>query len=345
MIHARHWLDSPCSAALARGRAEAVLDQVTEAEPVLLYGAPLVGEALSLGAYQKPSLAVQDATRGAVPCTRRSSGGNTVFAGEGVFHFALALHDASALMDCPVGRILNRNVRGLLQGLRLLGVPAHYFGRDYVSVAARPGAYIAWDEREDGRVLFEAFIGHARSYVPDASMTAYPARENDPFRGHAPITLAEAAQRSITPEALFDHVVRGYAAMYSMDSSALVSTQITTTVERAEQITTSVTLNDDDALCWSAPYEEAIGFVYAGVRVASDKTVQEVRVGGDYFQNRLGQRAVEQQLIGCATDGTSIGRAINEVYADTRHVIEGIRQMDSIRAVVLAAVQRADSVS
>jgi hypothetical protein len=82
--------------------------------------------------------------------------------------------------------------------------------------------------------------------------------------------------------------------------------------------------------------------VYAGVAVSADHTLSQVRVGGDYFQNRLGQKALEQGLVGSAIDGTSIGRAINDVYADTRHVIEGIRQMDSLRAVVLSAVERGE---
>ncbi len=341
MISARHWLDSPCSARVSRGRAEALLDAVNDDVPVVFYGAALTGEALSLGVHQRSNLAVR-APSASAESVRRSSGGNTVYAGKGVFHFAVAMNSASALMDCPPGRILNRNVRGILQGLRLLGVPSHYFGRDYVSMLSRPGAYIAWDERQDGNVLFEAFFGCDRTYVPTPSAIAYPARSEDPFRGHAPITLHEAAKRSVDEAALFEHLVRGYAAMYQVDASVLDGSMQTAAVARANAIETPVDTGDKE-LSWSPPYEESIGFVYAGVKLAGDATLQRVCVGGDYFQNRLGQQALQERLVGCAIDGTSIGRAINDVYADTRHVIEGVRHMDSLRAVVLSAVEQAQS--
>ena len=316
------------------------MDLVNAEIPVAFYGAPMTGTALSIGAYQREQLALHQAAN--VPVVRRSSGGNTVYAGEGVFHFAVALDDASALMDCPPGRILNRNVRGVLQGLRLCGVAAHYFGRDYVSVISRPGAYIAWDQREDGRVLFEAFVSNAVSFHPEAHHIGYPARENDPYRGHSPVTLQEAAKRSVPSDELFEFLLRGHASVYQLDSTPLSADDLAACVARAEARKAEPQAPVADGLVWSAAYEEAIGFVYAGVAVNADHTLRQARVGGDYFQNRLGQQALEQGLVGCALDGTSIGRAINEVYADTRHVIEGVRQMDSLRAVVLSAVERGE---
>lgn len=339
MKTASHWLDVPAAASVAMGRADALRRLLSEERPAAFYGAPLTGDSLSLGAYQRRALAVSATTSIAV--ARRISGGSAVYAGAGVFYFALALKDASVLMECPPGRILNRNVRGLLQGVRGLGVPAHYFGRDFVSVATRPGAYVAWDERDDGRVLVEAFISHDRSYVPRAEHMAYPPLQADPYRGHAPITLNEAASRPIDAGTLFEQLLRGYAAMYKIDSSALDADAIAQISARrgAPVLASDPALHD--TLSWSAPYEEAIGFVYAGARLGADRSIAQVSVCGDYFQNQLGQRALEQALIGCAADGTALGRAINDVYADPRHVIEGIRQMDSLRAVVLAAAEQA----
>lgn len=340
MTPAHHWLDSPCSAAVSRGRAEALLDLVDAEIPVAFYGAPLTGTALSIGAYQHAQIALHPGAK--VPVVRRSSGGNTVYAGEGVFHFAVALDDASALMDCPPGRILNRNVRGVLQGLRLCGVAAHYFGRDYVSVISRPGAYIAWDQREDGRVLFEVFVSNSASFHPDAQHIAYPARQNDPYRGHLPVTLLEAAKRNVPNDELFERLLRGHASVYQVDSKPLSAEDVAGCVARGVARMAELEPAAAEGLVWSSAYEEAIGFVYAGVAVNADHTLRQVRVGGDYFQNRLGQQALEQGLVGSAIDGTSIGQAINDVYADTRHVIEGIRQMDSLRAVVLSAVERGE---
>lgn len=345
MINARHWLDSPCSAAFALARSAALGERLSDEHPALFYAAPLTGSALALGSYQREAFVSRGVVRGTGPLdvVRRQTGGGAVYAGEGVFYFAAALLNASVLMDCPPGRILNRNVRGLLQGFRLLGVPAHYFGRDFVSVATRPGAFIAWDEREDGRVLFEAFISHTHSYVPEPSLVGYPPLSTDPFRGHMPITLSEARATPVDARELFASVVKGYAAAYRLDAAALDASVIAECMATTTSSETHV--RNDDGLHWSPPYEESIGFVYAGVRLNGSRKIAEVRLGGDYFQSRLGQHAVEQQLVGCTLDGTEIGRVINDVYANARHVIEGIRHMDSLRAVVLSAAEAASGVA
>jgi hypothetical protein len=346
MIAAQYWLDAPCAAGVALRRAEALCGLLTDTRPALFYGARLTGTALALGAYQREAFVVAGAAGTGRPDTvvRRQTGGGAVVAGEGVFYFAVALESASVLMDCPPGRILNRNVRGLLQGFRSLGVPAHYFGRDFVSLATRAGAHVAWHEREDGRVLFEAFISQSKSYVPPASWIAYPPLNADPFRGRPPVTLSDAAQRTVQDDELFAQLIEGYATTYKLDARVLDAAAVAECARQSDMLPKSIA-REDDALAWSPPYEESIGFVYAGVRVSATRQIAQARLGGDYFQSQRGQRAVEEQLIGCSVDGTEIGRVINDVYADTRHVIEGIRQMDSLRAVVLFAAERAADVA
>lgn len=338
MIVAQHWLDSALPARVALRRADALCDRVTDAMPVVFYGAPLTGSALALGAYQRESFVVADAA--GADMVRRRTGGGAVEAGEGIVYFAAVLDGASTLMDCPPGRILNRNVRGLLQGFRQLGVPAHYFGRDFVSLMTRAGAFIAWREREDGRVIVESFISMSRSYVPAANQIAYPPLSTDPFRGRQPITLAEATKRTVADSELFEQLIAGHAAAYKIDARTLDSATMNACVAAAD-VTMPGDAIGDEQLTWSQPYEESIGFVYAGVRLSAERQIAIARLRGDYFQNDRGQRAVEERLVGCNIDGTEIGRAINDVYADSRHVIEGIRQMDSLRAVVLAAAERA----
>src|ERR1700712_317353 len=90
---------------------------LTAERPLALYGATLPG--------------VSEAP------LRRQTGGATVRVGAGISYVALALRDRSTLMACPPGRLLNRNVRGVLQGLRLTGVATNYFGRDFLSLGAR----------------------------------------------------------------------------------------------------------------------------------------------------------------------------------------------------------------
>lgn len=122
------------------------------AEPsdvVRLYGAGLAGDATALGAFQR---------RTGEAALRRSTGGPSTPLDDGVVYFALGLPHASALMDCPRDRVLNRNVRGFLTGLSRGGAPALYFGRDTITVARQPIAFLAWTRAATGAVLLEVFV-------------------------------------------------------------------------------------------------------------------------------------------------------------------------------------------
>ena len=123
MPTARLHIDSDLPAASALARGAALLPGVTRERPVLLYGAELSGAALVLGAHQHAphALRAEALELLALPVLRRRSGGAAVWAGQGLLYFALGLLDASTLMPCPKGKLLNRNVRGLLAGLR--GLP------------------------------------------------------------------------------------------------------------------------------------------------------------------------------------------------------------------------------
>src|SRR4051794_13540266 len=94
--------------ALARGRA--ALDRVTETLPVVAYAAQFGSPAVVLGAYQHAphALRAEALEALALPVLRRTTGGGAVWVSPGVLYLALALRDASVLMACPPGKILNR---------------------------------------------------------------------------------------------------------------------------------------------------------------------------------------------------------------------------------------------
>ncbi|TMA51319.1 MAG: hypothetical protein E6J76_10085 [Deltaproteobacteria bacterium] len=91
----------------------------------------LEGEVLSLGRYH---LAPPPVPGGAVQRWRRHSGGRAFPAGEGFLGLSLVLSHRSAIVgDDPFAlapeQVMNRYVRGILEGLRLVGVAAFYPGR------------------------------------------------------------------------------------------------------------------------------------------------------------------------------------------------------------------------
>lgn len=98
---------------------------------------------------------------------RRLSGGRIVPGGEGFVGIALALPHRSALVGAnpralSAEQVLNRCVRGLLDGLRRLGIEPFYPGRDLVTVGGQAIAVIGLEVMSDGATLFEAVLAMDR---------------------------------------------------------------------------------------------------------------------------------------------------------------------------------------
>ena len=344
MPRARLVLDRPQPAAEALARGQVLAAAVTAERPVAMYAAPLELAAVALGAYQYPGHALQrDAFSAmALPVLRRRSGGATVWAGAGVIYFALGLHDASALMSCPPGKLLNRNVRGLLAGLRGLGVPTHYFGRDFLSFTTDPGAYVAWDEDAQGRVLIEAFVALDTPFVLPAALGGYPAPREPAFRGKLPTTLRQAGATQSVPEVL-QALADGYGRGFELGLEPEPPSETELTAIAQLRSGSSVDVNDDRGLRWAQPVEEAIGFISAGARLDGSGAIADVALGGDFFQHRACPEQLRAALIGGPADAQHIGAALDRVYAARPGLIEGVRSLASLRSALLDALDTAGS--
>jgi lipoate-protein ligase A len=341
MVSGRFQLDTPQrpAAALARGRR--ALAALGPDCPVWLYGAELSAPAVVVGAYQNAAQALRaeafDAS--APPVVRRRTGGAAVLAAPGVLYAALALGDASALMACPPGRILNRNVRGLLAGVRGLGVPAHYFGRDFVSAAAEPFAYTAYTEAAGGRVLLEFFVGLDAAFALPPELDGYPERREPALRGKATTTLREKGATA-SPSAVLAAIAEGYEKAHGVTfERAAVSGAPASDAEAA------VDLEAARRLTWSAPREDAIGFVSAGVALAGDERVRALSLCGDFFQHEACPEQLGARLIGQVPSANHVGAALDAVYGARPGLIEGIRSLNTLRDAILDAASRARATS
>jgi hypothetical protein len=357
MPNARLYIEENVEPAAALERGEALYRSLDTAYPVAMYGATLRGDVWVLGAHQLasqvlplPVLTSSAAEQSSRPfgastpmLVRRASGGVTVRAGEGILYVALGLRDRSALMPCPKARILNRNVRGALQGLRLSGIIAHYFGRDFLSVDARPAAYVGWAAGTDGRVLLEFFLSDRNDCFIPAAELGYPARSDDPLRGKQPWTLREAqisagAREQASGRQLIEHIAHGYQKGF-----AAAFQQMPVPAEWQARPAAARTLGDADsaALHWSHPIEEAIGFVSAGVALDSASKLARVRMCGDFFADDGCGITLERMLIGVEPSTDHIGRAVDAAYGATGPDVEGVRDLRSFQTAILDAVARA----
>lgn len=332
----RLYIDHPRPAAEALARGAALAATLTPERPAALYCCETSVASVALGAYQHAGHALRPEPFEAIalPVVRRQSGGAAVFCAPGVLYVALALNDASVLMGCPPGRILNRNVRGMLAGLRTLSVPAHYFGRDFVSVAGDPCVYVGWDEDAASRVLLEFFVGVETTFALPPGVDGYGERSEPALRGKTPTTLRAARAHYTKMTDVADAVARGYGQGFALE------------LERAEldgaaiANAARVDVREMHGLSWSRPYEEAIGFVSAGVRLDANGCIAALEVGGDFFQQRECPNQLATKLIGAQPDPDTIGAALDAVYAARPGLIEGVRSLTTLRSAILDAIER-----
>ena len=88
-----------------------------------------------------------------------------------------------ALVACDESRLVNRYVRPLLRALTKVGATAHFFGRDWVSVAGRPVAWVGFaHDAGTRRTVFEAVVAVGAPYVVRARESTGGTR---PARGRA----------------------------------------------------------------------------------------------------------------------------------------------------------------
>ena len=346
MPQGRSCFDPPLPAAEALARGRTLAATADDACPVVVYGAPLELSAVVLGAFQHAphALAAEALATLALPVLRRATGGSATWAGEGMLYLALGLRDRSALMACPPAKLLNRNVRGLLVGARSLGVPTHYFGRDFLSFGVDPGVYVAWAESEpEGRVLLEAFVAVDTPFALPSALVGYPTPSEPALRGKTATSLRAAGLGSMPAGTVLQKLAEGYARAHGVafEPCALGAAELSAAT--ALRGTLAVDPAADGGLSWSAPREEAIGFVSAGARLDARGAVAELSLGGDFMQRGGRHQALAAALVGQLPDAPRVGAALDAVYAREPGAIEGVRSLHTLRDAILDACERAQS--
>jgi hypothetical protein len=278
--------------------------------PAVLWVATARDDARLVGAFQR-------ATAGAAGAVaRRGSGGPEVRVAKGTVHVALSLASPDALTPCGESRIVNRSVRPLLRALtKVTGRPAHFFGRDWVSVAHRPVAWAGFaHDAGTRRTVFEAFVGVRAPFAdgPRASLL-----------DKAAVALEAALDRPLDPAKVADAVADAYLAAYVAEEVEVPAPE-----DGADAGGDAGDLGAEPP--WAATREEAIGTVAAGPDASG-----VLRVGGDLLVSRdalarLERRAAEAEI-------ADVGRVVDETLGAPGVALDGVRTLESVRDVIIAA--------
>jgi hypothetical protein len=275
----------------------------------------IVTEAYVLGALQRGCGAPEGA-----PLVRRVSGGALVHVGPGTLHVFLALASPSAIFPCDAAKLNNRYVRPLLRALTKSGATAAYFGRDWVSVQHRPAAAVGFaHDAGTGRAVFEAFVAvRAPVSAPRAS-----------YLGKEPGTL---------------EAICGHPFDTALLARAVGDAYVAAAGGAAEELRSRATPGEppsDEALRGEPPWahciEEVIGPVCAGRDAAG-----VLRLGGDFMASRDAVSRIEVGVAALGPGATrdAVGLLVDEVFASHGAVIEGVRDLASVRDALWEALQK-----
>lgn len=274
---------------------------------------------LVLGAFQRPSQLELPTDRALV---RRVSGGGAVRVGPGTVHLVLTLPRVDALLDARPETLVNRHVRPLLRALGRLGKPGFFGGRDFVSAARDPVAWVGFaHDAASGCALFEAFVAVTE---PFAGPELLGARGLAPFRGHAPQTLAALGLTADAP-----HAASTLLAAYDAAFGALPRLAHDGPLRAAASA---------EAAPWDATVDEAVGLVGADA--------DPPRFGGDFFASEGVVAALEEAAAEVrGDDEDALWRALEAALARTQGALEGLRARRCLAQVLLRARRKQQATS
>jgi hypothetical protein len=300
----------------------------------------LAGDVLSLGRYHvAPATAVEDR----VQLHRRLGGGRVLPLGAGFALVSLNLPHRSALVSKEPAALraeqaLNRCVRGLLGGLRGLGIDAFYPGRDCVTIGGRTVGLVSLESDANGSTVFEAALAIDGDWQrladlvtavdPDGVIAArtFPPGETTTLSAHGVVP---------TLSAFADAVAASYAQQFGLILS--IAAEPSTPLDAAERALAWVLSRqrraglDRHAVEWSqlGAFE-----VYLSARTGA---IDDVLFAGDFVASSPSIAQLEQRLRGCRLERSPIAAVVDAVYADPRHFLLGVGPLSTVVETILRA--------
>jgi hypothetical protein len=308
----------------------------------------LRGETRALGRYQPlaPFLATPpgepDPAQSPVNLVRRWTGGHATAYGDGILSVSLILPGPSAWLPAaeriPAEKLLNRHVRGLLRALSALGAPAFYPGRDCVTVAGRPVAYVSCERDGMGVCLVQAIVGLSRPYsrekdAPGEDAAAQPTSLADVVRGSSGLG-----------DRLGEAVLGAYATRHGLSLEVAAPSELESQAvsEREARLRLHGPREDSvEGMVGSGSFATPIGSLEVYVALEQSRTLRRVRIFGDFIADSAGVAELEEALRMRPADWHSVDGAVERVLGGPEHFTLGLRERQTVTHAVLEAARRA----
>lgn len=316
------------------------------AAPVMLIYAT-AGRAISIGRYHLYSGPDE---RSGINLYRRLTGGRVAGAGEGWVGLALILPTRTALLKNEVAvlkpdQVMNRYARGLLTGLRTLGVDCFYPGRDAITYQRRELAMCSYEINPSGAMLFEAMIAVNRGMEE----VVHDLERIDP-QGSLPCAMygpenATKMVRELDHDLPFDQLARAIAAGYSESLAEtqlreLTPAEIANGQHRGGALAASGWLNclgDAASFTHKNRIASQLGSVEARLALASDGTIDRAMLTGDFIANSSAITELEGELRGKRFDLASISGAVTRTFSRGDNFMLGVGDLSNLVRLIAGA--------
>jgi len=314
--------------------------------PVLLtYG--LAGKTVSLGRYHLYS--GPDSHQG-INVYRRLTGGRITGAGDGWLGCVLILPSRDALAPQKIPglkpeQVMNRYVRGVLTGLRNIGVDGFYPGRDAVTAGRRDLAICSFETDSSGALLFETVIAVERgleTLAYDLDLLDSNGILTSPMYSAETVTaLARELGHNLPAEQLARTIEAGYETlMTQVTRRQLTAEERSQAKSRGNALAARGWLTDrrpDPSLTLVGRERIQLGFAEAHLAVDAAGIIERIKMAGDLIANSGGLAEFERELIGKRLDLVSVSAAVAKIYANGANYILGAGDLTNISRIIMKA--------
>ncbi len=306
------------------------------------------GDVLALGRYHlapSPSDAASP-----VRLTRRHTGGRAIPFGDGFVGVSLVLPHRSALVsDDPFSlaphQVINRYVRGILEGCKLAQVPTFYPGRDFVTVDGRILGLVSFEIDEHGALLFESVLANTRDFsvLPHFLEAVDPAGivKAEMLTPESSTSLARELGTRLSLTEVAELLRRGYTKQFSL--SIEPHTLNTLEVQAIEAVAAREFPPDtwlqgrrarQDLDRRSSVWMQ-LGVFEAQYSLEQDRFLKEIQFSGDFIANSAAITKLEHNLRLCPAEWRAIDAIATEIFSQPEHFILGIGRARAIADLIV----------
>jgi lipoate-protein ligase A len=278
---------------------------------------------------------------------RRLTGGRVVGAGQGWLSLALILPTRTALLKEDAARlkpeqIMNRYARGLLTAMRALGVDCFYPGRDAITFEQREIAMCTFETDAAGAMLFEASVAHNRGMEE----LVHDLERIDPD-GALSCRMYDAASatkmvRELARDISFDELAGAIASGYRSSLGETRRRELTA-LEAAQADHRGRVLANSNWLIApvAGPHPtlknriaSQLGAIEAAVALSADKTVEAVRLSGDFIANSPAIAELESALRGRPLDLATVSQAVTKTFGHNDNYFLGAGELSNLVSLI-----------